>query len=266
MRTNVIIPMAGAGSRFQKAGYTFPKPLIEVYRGKPMIQCVIENIVETFKETETDFDFYLLCQKEHIEKYHLNQIFHLLFSELNDVYDLKTRFWIVPIDGITEGAACTTLFAKDAMDVANQYFPLLIANSDQIFEIDTKTVDFSELFEDEDGVIFIFPSIHPKWSFTDVDKSGRVKKVAEKDPISNRATVGVYWWKKTSDYFKYAEQMIEKDIRTNNEFYVCPVYNEAIQDKKKIYDYPVVSMHGLGTPEDLNLYVHRMMIREELSK
>ena len=81
-----------------------------------------------------------------------------------------------------------------------------------------------------DGGIISFKSTHPKWSFAKLNEDGFVSEVAEKKPISNIATVGVYYWKKGSDYVKYAEQMIDKDIRTNNEFYVCPVFNEAIDD------------------------------------
>ena len=49
--------------------------------------------------------------------------------------------------------------------------------------------------------------------------------------------------------------MIEKDIRTNGEFYVCPVFNELIGDGKRVYTYPVAEMKGLGTPEDLENYL-----------
>jgi len=84
-----------------------------------------------------------------------------------------------------------------------------------------------------------------------------ITEVAEKNPISNQATAGIYYWKRGSDFVKYAEQMIEKNIRVSNEFYVCPVYNEAIADNKKIYNYQILSknMWGIGTPEDLKYYL-----------
>ena len=108
--------------------------------------------------------------------------------------------------------------------------------------------------DDVDGGIVSFEATHPKWSFAKLDEDGFVSEVAEKKPISNIATAGVYYWKRGSDYVKYAEQMINKDIRTNNEFYVCPVYNEAIDDMKKIKVFPIDKMHGLGTPEDLGRF------------
>jgi len=108
-----------------------------------------------------------------------------------------------------------------------------------------------------DGSILTFEAIHPKWSYAKVDKNNFVLEVAEKKVISKNATVGVYYWKKGSDYVKYAESMIKKNIRVNNEYYVCPVYNEAIQDKKKIMIDEVSEMHGLGTPDDLNNFLSK---------
>ncbi len=115
---------------------------------------------------------------------------------------------------------------------------------------------YSMIADDIDGGILTFTATHPKWSFAKLDDSGFVERVAEKDPISDVATVGLYFWTRGSDYVKYAKQMIEKDIRTNNEFYVCPVYNEAIADGKKIKTYHIdrKQMWGLGTPEDLDTF------------
>ena len=106
-----------------------------------------------------------------------------------------------------------------------------------------------------DGGILTFKAMHPKWSYAKTDKNGNVCEVAEKKVISNNATVGVYYWKHGEDFVKYAEQMIKKNVRVNNEFYVCPVYNEAIKDKKIIKIKNIESMWGLGTPEDLNYFI-----------
>jgi dTDP-glucose pyrophosphorylase len=108
-----------------------------------------------------------------------------------------------------------------------------------------------------DAGILTFESVHPKWSFAKVNESGFVTEVAEKKPISNHATVGIYYWARGSDYVKYAEQMIAKNKRVNNEFYVCPVFNEAIEDGKKIKIFPVENMWGIGTPEDLEIFLSR---------
>ncbi|NBW58633.1 hypothetical protein EBR43_12830, partial [bacterium] len=114
---------------------------------------------------------------------------------------------------------------------------------------------YSMIADNIDAGILTFNSTHPKWSYAKVNDDGFVCEVAEKNPISNIATVGVYYWKRGSDYVKYAEQMINKNIRVNNEFYVCPVFNEAIQDGKKIKVFNIEKMWGLGTPEDLDYYL-----------
>ena len=232
---NVLIPMAGAGSRFEQAGYTFPKPLIEV-NGKPMIQVVVENL-------NIDAKHIFIVQKEHYEKYNLKYLLNLITDNNCE---------IVQVEGITEGAACTTLLAKQFIDNDE---PLVMANSDQFLEWSSNEFMYSMVADDVDGGIVSFEATHPKWSFAKLGEDGFVTEVAEKKPISNIATVGVYYWSKGSDYVKYAEQMIEKDIRTNNEFYVCPVYNEAIGDDKKIKVFPIQKMWGLGTPEDLKTYL-----------
>jgi HAD superfamily hydrolase (TIGR01509 family) len=233
-KLNVLIPMAGAGSRFAQAGYTFPKPLIEV-NGKPMIQVVVENL-------NIEANYIFIVQKEHYEKYNLKYLLNLIAPDCK----------IVQVDGITEGAACTTLLAKEFIDNDQ---PLVMANSDQFIEWDSNNVLYSFSADGIDGGILSFKATHPKWSYAKLDDNGFVSEVAEKKPISDNATVGVYFWKNGSDYVKYAEQMIEKNIRVNNEFYVCPVFNEAIQDGKKVRIKEIKGMWGIGTPEDLDYFV-----------
>jgi HAD superfamily hydrolase (TIGR01509 family) len=233
-KLNVLIPMAGAGSRFEKAGYTFPKPLIEV-NNKPMIQVVVENL-------NIDANYIFIVQKSHREKYNLDTLLNLIAPNAK----------IVEVDGITEGAACTTLLAKEFID---NDMPLVMANSDQFVVWDSNEFMYKMNETDCDGGIVSFTSTHPKWSFAKINEEGLVTEVAEKNPISDIATVGIYYWKKGSDYVKFAEQMINKDIRVNNEFYVCPVFNQAIEDGKEIRTYNIKGMWGLGTPEDLNSYL-----------
>ena len=230
----VLIPMAGAGSRFQQAGYTFPKPLIDV-KGKPMIQLVVENL-------NIKANYVYVVQKEHREKYNLDTLLNLITPDCK----------IVEVDGITEGAACTALLAKEYI---NKDTPLFFANSDQFVEWDSNEFLYKMNETNADGGIVSFRATHPKWSFAKVDDKGLVTEVAEKNPISDIATVGYYYWKKGSDFVKYAEDMIEKDIRVNNEFYVCPVFNQAIEDCKEIRTFDIPKMWGLGTPEDLKYYL-----------
>ena len=113
--------------------------------------------------------------------------------------------------------------------------PLLLANSDQYIEWNSSQAMYNFISKKVDGAILTFKSTHPKWSYAKTEtNSEKVLEVAEKKVISENATVGVYYWRKGSDYIKYTKSMIRKNIRINNEFYVCPVYNEAIQDNKNI--------------------------------
>tara|TARA_R100000008_G_C3586487_1_gene172823 strand:- start:2193 stop:2909 length:717 start_codon:yes stop_codon:yes gene_type:complete len=232
----VLIPMAGEGSRFSKEGYTFPKPLIDV-NGKPMIQRVVENL-------DFDCEYIFLVRKGHIKKY----------DGLVDTLDRITngRFSHIEVDGLTEGAACTALLAKKLI---NSDESLLIANSDQIIEYEANNFNMLRNLTDVDSIVWTFNAVHPKWSFVKTNARGFCTEVAEKRPISNIATCGIYWYKRGSDFVKYAEQMIQKDIRVRNEFYIAPVYNELIQDGKTLIPFYVHKMHGIGTPEDLNNYL-----------
>lgn len=232
----ILIPMAGEGSRFAKEGYQFPKPLIDV-NGKPMIQRVVENL-------DFDAEYIFLVRKSHLEKY------EGLKNSLYQITNSKTK--IIEVDSLTEGAACTALLAKDLI---NNDDDLLIANSDQIIEYEQNNFNMLKNLSNVDSMVFCFNAVHPKWSFVKTNSRGFITEVAEKNPISNIATCGIYWYRKGSDYVKYAEQMILKNIRVNNEFYIAPVYNELIQDNKTLVPFYVHKMCGIGTPEDLNSYL-----------
>lgn len=228
---NVVIPMAGAGSRFAKAGFVDPKPLIAV-SGVPMIRLVIDNI-----RPACEHRFIFICQSAHLEKY----------PELK----LRLRDWsrggeVVAIDGLTEGAACTVLAAKPYIDNANA---MMIANSDQYVDID---IDAYLAASTADGLIMTMPADDPKWSFVAKDGNQNVTRVVEKEVISNEATVGIYNFARGRDFVSAAESMIARNERVNGEFYVAPVYNELISKGAVVRTYDIGSrMHGIGTPDDL---------------
>jgi len=232
----VLIPMAGEGSRFTKEGYTFPKPLIDV-SGKPMIQVVVENL-------DFDCEYIFLVRKAHVEKY----------AGLIDTLDRITngKFKYITVDGLTEGAACTALLAEELIDTDED---LLIANSDQFIEYESQNFTMLRDQTDCDAMVYTFNAVHPKWSFVKTNSRGFITEVAEKRPISNIATCGIYWYRHGSDFVKYTKQMIEKNVRVNNEFYIAPVYNELIQDGKTLIPFYVHKMWGIGTPEDLRYYL-----------
>lgn len=231
---NILIPMAGEGSRFREVGYTFPKPIIEV-KGKPMIQLVVENL-------NIKANYIFIIRKDHQKKFNIKSLLSVI----------QPNCKIVEVDELTEGAACTALLAKKYINNNN---PLLIANSDQYIKWDSSKTMYNFISKKIDGGILTFESVHPKWSYAKLDKNEVVTEVAEKKVISNNATVGIYYWNKGNDFVKYANQMIKKNIRTNNEFYICPVFNEAIKAGKIIKSEKIEKMQGLGTPEDLNNFL-----------
>ena len=233
-KMNVLIPMAGAGSRFESAGYTLPKPLIDVM-GKPMIQRVVENL-------NIDANFIFIVQRAHETKYEISKFLTSISPTCKIVYT----------DGLTEGAACTALLAKKFI---NNEEPLLIANSDQFVEWDSQHFYYQVSSQKNlDASILTFNSTHPKWSFVKV-VDGLVVEVAEKNPISDIATVGVYYWKRGADFVSSAHSMISKNTRVNNEFYIAPTFNEAILNKKNVFTHNINKMWGLGTPEDLSIFL-----------
>jgi NDP-sugar pyrophosphorylase family protein len=235
-RINFVIPAAGQGKRFSEVGYQHPKPLIDV-AGKPMIQLVIENLNGTGRPL-------VLMQKKHIDQYCANDIIKFI----------KPSAEIIPVDGLTEGAVCTVLLAREYI---NNESEMLIANSDQLVDINLEEFIMAMREKSADGGMITFKASEDKWSYARYDEDGKVSEVAEKKAISDQATVGVYYYKRGAEFVKYAEQMVRKDIRVNGEFYVCPVFNEFIEDGKSIYIYEIEKdmMHGLGTPEDLNIYL-----------
>jgi UDP-N-acetylglucosamine diphosphorylase / glucose-1-phosphate thymidylyltransferase / UDP-N-acetylgalactosamine diphosphorylase / glucosamine-1-phosphate N-acetyltransferase / galactosamine-1-phosphate N-acetyltransferase len=234
---NIVVPMAGAGSRFINAGYKKPKPFIDIL-GKPMIKRVLENL------NYEDANYIFILRQEHTKD---NQ-------EVLDDIKQNCNATFIYIDKLTEGAACTVLFAHKLI---NNDHPLLIANSDQIVDICIKDYINNALDRKLDGSILTFEDNEPKWSYAKVDKDNLVTEVKEKKVISNYATVGIYFYTKGMDFVNSSIDMIVNNDRVNNEFYVCPVYNYLIKQKGKIgiYNIKKYQMHGTGTPNDLNKYI-----------
>jgi len=235
-KINVLIPMAGEGSRFKDAGFITPKPIIDV-EGLPMVGLVADKL-------DIKANFIFIVKGEHCETYNLETILKLMYPNCTIV-----KTW-----GKQGGAACSVLEAEEFI---NNEKHLLIVNSDQIWNWNARLFYYQMIKENLDGGIVTFkdPEKNPKWSFAKINEEGYVTEVAEKKPISNLGTAGIYYYKYGSDFVKYAKQMIAKNIKINNEFYVAPIYNEFILDNKKIKTFTIEKMIGLGTPEDLAIYL-----------
>ena len=238
---NIVIPMAGRGSRFKEAGYKDPKPLIKI-NSKFMIEGVIDNL--TPKNNNAHFIF--ICQQDHLNEYDLEKKLNSRIKNLT----------IIAIDEITEGAACTVLKAEKYI---NNNSELMIANSDQWVDTDIDQYISHMNKNNLDGLIMTMNANDSKWSYAKENIiTNLVEKVEEKKVISNEATVGIYNFKYGSDFCSAANQMINLDKKINGEFYVAPVYNELIVLKKRIGIFNIGSlnngMYGLGTPEDLDAF------------
>src|SRR5580698_3745547 len=244
----IVIPMAGRGSRFAKAGYTTPKPLIPL-GGRPMIQWVIDNI-----RPGRPHRFIFICLAEHLETYPEVAV---------ELRRLCPGCEIVPVSAVTEGAACTVLLARKWIDSDD---PLMIANSDQVVELNINDYLAAQDADGTDGLIMTFWSDHPKWSYCRMRPDGTVKEVLEKQVVSNEATVGIYNFRRGRDFVRAADAMIAADLRVNNEFYVAPAYNILIAEGARIITMKTgreyAGMHGVGTPEDLDLFVKTELFKK----
>jgi len=229
-KINIVIPMAGKGERFLNAGYKTPKPLLKIGE-KP----IIEHIIDTMRMPNAQFIF--IIRQDHCDESQLDK----------KLLQIEPNAKIVKIDQITEGAICTVLLAKEHFDDDN---PMIIKDCDQIINWDPKHfIDFVERNKADGSVINIHTD-RPNYSFSRVDSKGRITETAEKTVISNYGSVGIYYFAKGKDLVKYAQKMIDKNLRVNNEFYTAPVYNQFIQDFKLILHYPAAEMFQLGTPEE----------------
>lgn len=222
--------MSGRGQRFIQAGYNLPKPLILVH-GKSMISRVIENFNEI-----SEYIFIVL--EDHLKQFNLTEY-------LPSITDKKTT--IISVNSVTEGAACSVLLAKHLIDNDEE---LLIINSDQLVEFDSLNFNILRTFTKSSGIIFTFNNSDPKWSYVKLNDKNQIIQIAEKQPISNIATCGCYWFRTGKLLVAAIESMISKNIRFNNEFYLAPCYNELVNEYV-ILPFMVSKMIGLGTPEDL---------------
>lgn len=250
-KINVLIPMAGEGSRFSKEGFRLPKPFIPI-DGKPMIELVLENL----NSLEVPLSVICVIRTEHDNDFNIKEHLEALDSRVQVVYATE----------LTEGAACTCLLAKDLIDNST---PLLIANSDQYVEWDSQAFYEAALSTSRDGTILCFHRDmelnDTKWSYASVDAEGHVLDVQEKKVISENATVGIYFWNRGSDYVRCAEEMIERDVRVNGEFYVAPTYTIGVEAGLKFKLHECSKMWGLGTPSDLQLFELNYLAKPRVS-
>ena len=233
MKPNVLVPMAGLGSRFIKEGFKVPKQLINI-KDKHLIDISLDCL------NYEDCNLIFVVRDETVYNFHIDELLKKKFGD-----DIK----IVVLDKLTDGSVCSCLYAEKYID------------NDAPLVIHTLDIEFRPVFDphmmndlDADGLLLTFKSNSANYSYADVDENGYVKRTAEKKAISSNACVGIYGFKKGSDFCKYSREMIAKDIRTNNEFYIAPLYNLFVDDGKKIMTSDVDKMHVFGTPDEFHFY------------
>ena len=231
---NIIIPMAGAGSRFKAEGYKKPKPFTDV-NGKMMIERVLNGV------QYPNAHYTLIIQKA--------------FEEENkkELQKIKNVAYI-SVEKLTQGACCTALAAHE---IINNDHGVVFVDSDNVFNPLAFQAFVNDCFHRKlDGSLLTVNASDPCYSYAQTNAEGVVIQTREKEVISNEATVGIYNYSRGADFVRYANQMIKKNVRVNNEFYVAPVYNEMIGDGKKIVFKNIGKrMHGIGTPEDLEIFL-----------
>lgn len=229
------MPMAGKGTRL--LGYdSYPKPLIEVL-GKSIVEWAVETL-------RLDGNYIFCCKKEHIEKYDIDKKLKKIVPNCK----------IVLIDYQTRGTVESIL---EARNLINNDDELIISDTDHYLDWDPNFFNKQIRTKKIDGCVMVFSEEYDskKASYVKIDENGIVTESAEKNPISKIATVGLHYFKKGSDFVRYSDEMIEKDIKYNNEFYVTPVYNLFAQHKKKIIIHPIKKMWALGSPDELDLFL-----------
>lgn len=229
---NIVIPMAGLGSRFQQAGYTVPKPLIEV-RGRPMYAWAADSLPLEFA---TRLIFILLSSQPE-------------FSRLRD--DILRRYArhnpiVLDVPALTAGQAVTVLRAREFIANAE---PLLIHNADTAFTIDAAWAQQAWRL-DCDGALLVFPSDEKRWSYSREGAGGWVTEVREKEVISPWASTGTYWFRRGADFVRLAEDRVRTGRREAAEYYVGPLYNDLIAAGARVRNFPIERLFCFGTPED----------------
>lgn len=229
--------MAGPSDLFANAGYTYPKPLIDV-NGQPMIQLVVEKLGSINQPCE----FIFIIRDEDAVKYHLDNTLKLLAPQCQ-VIKLKKN---------TKGGLCSVLMAID--DIQNND-SLLILNGDQIIDEDFNHILDYWKEETVDAGLVTFKSVHPRWSYARI-ADGQVVQTAEKNPISNHAIAGYYYFLNAALFFECAFQTIKNDVKLDGNYYTSPVINEYVLRNKKVLNYQIETSqyHSFYSPQMLKEY------------
>ena len=238
---HIIMPMAGEGTRFSKAGWTTPKPLIEL-RGVPLFRRAIDSVA--IEGVEMKYSF--IVRQEHIDKQNIDKLIKEIQPDANVFSVLKT----------TRGAVETCLVAESAIDDEDAVVVMdcdLEFRSERYNELVANALSVSA-DEADGGALVSFESDNPRYSYALVDDEGRVLRTAEKDPISTHALCGAYFFGSGKDFKRIAHQLLEDGTHGKAEFYVSLLYNYLLDEGKVIRLATMEEYYSYGTPEELLFY------------
>lgn len=237
-KMNVLIPMAGENKSFIENKYPFPKYLAEI-KNKTLIELVINNL-------NIEANYIFVVKKEEYEKYNLKFLLDLL-TDKNE---------IIILDKKTNGALDTVLEAREFINNDN---PLIIANCDQLLDWNSNQFLYSSIGDSVEGSIVTFKSTLPKYSYIRLDDNGFVNEVKEKQVISNIATAGIYYYSSGKRFVDWADEFkSDENNKTNNEWYIAPVFNIAIKNNYKIKQFPIDKMHCIGDYNSYKQYIENL--------
>jgi dTDP-glucose pyrophosphorylase len=239
----VLALMAGSDARFEEAGYPFPKNLVEI-EGLPLVEHVVRN---TTSLAELGARFVFVIRRDEDLRHHTAAVLRLLSPAAT----------VLSVPSLTGGAACTALLAIEHIDNDE---PLLITNGDQVLDADLSAIVRGFQAKNLDGGIVVFRSTHPRWSYVRCNPDGFVEEAAEKHPISNLATAGIYYFARGREFVRAAMESIKKDAHVNNAFYVCPCYNELVLAGAKIGVHEIVkdAYHSLATTQGVEAFAEHL--------
>lgn len=238
---NILIPMAGLGSRFANAGYDVPKPMVE-FEGKMMIEWAVDTL-------NVDGRLIFVIREEH-------EVEHGLGSSLQSRYPGCV---VVLLGDVTEGAACTALLARDHLNSPEE---LIITNCDQVLEWNSPAfLRYVRGLHQLDGAVVTYDSAKTINSYVWLDEeTGWATAVREKTGVSPYSLNGIHYWKRGSDFVWSASALVDSKKTVKGEYYISETYNPLIDDGSKIsaYHIPNTQHHAVGTPEDLQIYLEKL--------
>lgn len=239
---NIIIPMAGPSDEFSKAGYMYPKPLIDV-QGKPLIQYVLDNL----EGLDTPKRFVFVVRDEDCRKYHIDNTLRLLTDDCQ----------IIKLSSKTKGALCTVLMSIDEIPEDDE---ILILNSDQVLDIDYNKALKKFRDENADSGLVTFNSVHPRWSYARFHGQ-EVVQTAEKNPISKNAIAGFYYFKKAADFFQSAFKTIMFHDNLDGIYFISPVINQFVLANKvnRYHEIDSSRYHSFYSPQKVKEFENYLL-------